>query len=238
MKTSLLYCLLLLTTWCSSCRSLSYFDSPNNLRNIEGTLFLQNGRTYEGKLVIETENLFGRPVKLFVDDDKKPMQFSLNDVKGYAARNAYYELREIREGVSIGRQLYFMRRLTPENSRIHLFEFLKKRTVNKTSVRHDPEFYLQLPGEEGMLVYAANGSRFVPHFEEKISRLVSDCPTLSRKIAEKKEGYFYAQVSLLRDKRADVLLQIIREYNQCGGNNSGLTEAKQQEENNMQTSQQ
>jgi hypothetical protein len=126
MKTSLLYCLLLLITWCSSCRSLSYFDSPNNLRNIEGSLFLQNGRTYEGKLVIETENLFGRPVKLFVDDDKKPMQFSLNDVKGYAARNAYYELREIREGVSIGRQLYFMRRLTPENSRIHLFEFLKK----------------------------------------------------------------------------------------------------------------
>ena len=199
-----------------SCRSLSYFESPNNLRNIDGTLFLQNGKSYQGKLIIETENVFSSPVRLFVEDDKKPMQFKLDDVKAYRLRNNLYELKEIREAINLGRRLFFMRRMTPESSRIHLFEFSKKEKVNKTSVRHEPEYYVQLPQEENNVVYAANGSTFVPHFEEKVSRLVHDCPQLAKKITEKKPGYFYAQVSLLREKRADVLLRIIEEYNECG----------------------
>lgn len=201
-----------------SCRSLSYFESPNNLRNIEGTLFLQNGKSYHGKMIIETENLFTSPVRLYTDGDQKPMQFRLADVKGYRLGNDFFELKEIREGVNFGRQLYFMKRLTPPSSRIHLFELSKKEAVNKTMVRHRPEFYIQLPAENDNQVYATSGSHFVPHFEEKVSQLVKDCPTLARKVAEKQHGYFYAQVNLLREKKADVLLRIIEEYNECGEN--------------------
>lgn len=200
----------------SSCRSLSYFESPNNLRNIEGKLYLQNGKSYTGKLIIETENLFSSPVRLYVDGERKPMQFRLGDVKAYQLRNDLYELKEISEGINFGRQLFFMKRLTPESSRIHLFEFSKKETVNKTSVRHEPEFYVQLPQDEPNKVHAANGTVFVPHFEDKMSHLVRDCPSLAQKITDKNPGYFYAQVSLVREKRADVLLRIIEEYNECG----------------------
>jgi hypothetical protein len=200
----------------SSCRTLSYFESPNNLRNIEGTLFLQNGQFHKGKLVVETENIFGSPVKLYMEDEKRPMQFKLDDVEGYTIRNEHYEVKEIKEGISIGRQLYFMKRLTPKESRMHLFEFSKKETVNKTSVRHTPEYYVQLPSESDNFVHAANGSTFVPHFEEKMARLLKDCPALAQKIAARKDGYFYAQVSLVKEKRADVLMRIIQEYNECG----------------------
>jgi hypothetical protein len=200
-----------------SCRTLSYFESPNNLRNMEGTLYLQNGKSYSGKLIIETENAFSRPVRLYVAGERKPMQFKLADVKAYQMRDQLYELKEIREALSIGPRRYFMRRLTLASSRIHLFEFLKKEGHQKTMVRHEPEYYVQLPKDEGNLVYAAGGSAFVPHFEEKMSRLVQDCPPLAKKIAEKHPGYFYAQVSLLREKRADVLMRIIEEYNACGG---------------------
>ena len=224
MATIHLIRLLLVLVVFSSCRSLSYFDSPNNLRNIDGTLFLKNGKSYSGKLVVETENAFSRPVKVFTEEDKKPMQFSLQDVKGYTSRNAYYDLKEIKEGISFGKQLYFMRRLTPEKSRMHLYELLKKTTVNKTSVKHTPEFYLKLPSEDSNMVYAANGSRFVPHFEEKVSKLVKDCPFLAQKIAEKQDGYFYAQVSLLKDRRAEVLLKIINEYNSCAAFMPGQTQ--------------
>lgn len=210
--------LLLLFTLLLSCRTLSYFESPNNLRNIDGTVYLRNGKTYAGKLIIETENVFSAPVRLFAGEDRKPMQFRLNDVKAYQVGNTFYELKEIQEGISIGRRLYFMKRLTPEMSRIHLFEFSKKETVNKTSVRHEPEFYVQLPEEKDNMVYAANSNTFVPHFEEKVSRMVQDCPTLAKKISGKIPGYFYAQVSLVREKRADVLLRIIEEYNECGEN--------------------
>lgn len=215
MNNSFVLLFLLFAQMFLSCRSLSYFESPNNLRNMAGTLYLQNGKTYSGKLIIETENVFSSPVRLYVEDERKPMQFKLADVKGYRLQNEFYEVKEIRESINIGRRLYFMKRLTPESSRIHLFEFSKKETVNKTSVRHEPEFYVQLPKEEENVVYAANGSAFVPHFEHKVSQLVNDCPSLAKKIADKEPGYFYAQVSLLREKRADVLLRIIEEYNEC-----------------------
>ncbi len=208
--------LLLAMMFLPACRTLSYFESPNNLRNINGTLFLRNGKTYAGKLIIETENVFSAPVRLFADEDRKPMQFRLQDVKAFRIGNDLYELKEMREGISIGRRLYFMKRLTPESSRIHLFEFSKKEMVNKTSVRHEPEFFIQLPNDTDNMVYAANSNTFVPHFEEKVSRMVHDCPTLAKKISDKKPGYFYAQVSLVREKRADVLLRIIEEYNECG----------------------
>jgi hypothetical protein len=182
---------------------------------MEGTLYLKDGKTVDGKLVIETENIFGSKVKLYTNEERKPMQFSLSQVRGYAMNNNAYEVKEIREGLSIGKRQFFMKRLTPENSRIHLYEFSKKETVNKTSTRHVTEYYAQLPGEEDDLVHSTIGSRFVPHFEQKVSRIVSDCPSLAKKIAEKQNGYFYAQVSLLKEKRVDVLMRIIEEYNQC-----------------------
>jgi hypothetical protein len=210
--------LLLSFTLLLSCRTLSYFESPNNLRNIGGTLYLRNGKTYAGKLIIETENAFSAPVRLFVGEERKPMQFRLADVKAFQVANNVYELKEMQEGISIGRRRYFMKRLTPETSRIHLFEFSKKEKVNKTSVRHETEFYIQLPEEKDDMVHAANSNTFVPHFEEKVSRMVQDCPALAKKIAGKKQGYFYAQVSLVREKRAEVLFRIIEEYNECGEN--------------------
>ena len=162
--------------------------------------------------------MFGRPVKLVDEEGHRPMQFNLKDVKAFSVENELYELKEIHEGLNLGKQLYFMKRLTPEHSRIHLYEFLKKETVNKTSVRHLPELYLQLPGEDENYVHAANGSKFVPHFEEKVSRMVQDCPTLAKKIKERNHEYFYAQVNLLKERRTEVLLRIIEEYNECGEN--------------------
>lgn len=169
----------------------------------------------EGKLVIQTDNLLGSPVKVYTADDKKPMQFSLSSIRGYQMRNEFYELKEIRDGFSIGRQQSFMRRLTPENGRMQLYEYMQKHRENKTASRYVPEYYLQLPGEKSNLVYSSIGSRLVPNFDEKMGQLVSDCTTLAQKIRSKRDGYFYAQVSLLKEKRVDVLLRIIKEYNEC-----------------------
>lgn len=206
-----LFCCFLL----ASCASLTYFESPNHLRNVEGVLYLQNGKSVSGKLVVQTDAILGSPVKLFAEGDKKPMQFRLSAIRGYAVNNQLYELKEIREGISLGRQLFFMRRLTPPNSRMHLYEHMKKETVNKTATRFHVEHYLELSGENEGLVYAATGSRFVPNFDEKMHRLLADCPPLAAKIAAREDGYFYAQVSLLKEKRVQVLLRIIDEYNQC-----------------------
>jgi hypothetical protein len=116
-----------------------------------------------------------------------------------------------------------MKRLTPESSRIHLYEDVEKVSETNrangnsyTNTRYETEYYLQLPNEAGSDVYALNSSRFVPNFDEKMSRVVSDCPALAQKIAAKENGYFYAQVSFFKEKRANVVMTIIEEYNRCG----------------------
>ena len=105
--------------------------------------------------------------------------------------------------------------------KIHLYENLEKVTESSkanasTKTRFETEYYLQLPDEPNQDVYPLGGSKFVPNFDEKMSRIVSDCPSLSQKIAAKESGYFYAQVSLFNQKRLEVLMNIIREYNRCG----------------------
>jgi hypothetical protein len=206
----------------SACKSASSFESPNSLRNISGTLFLTNGKTVEGKLIVSTENTLGSPVKVYVGDEKKPQKFNLQEVEGYEIRNQYYELKEIRGGISFGKRFSFMKRLTPKDSRIHLYENMEEHTntttsngVSSSTKNYETQYYMQFPSESGDGVWAVNSSKFVPNFDEKMSKLVEDCPALSKKIADKEPGYFYAQVTVFKEKRADVLWNIISEYNKC-----------------------
>ena len=203
-----------------SCRSMAYFDTPNQLKNMPATLYLLNGRSYEGKLVVHTNKYSSTAVKLYQDDDKKPMKFSIADVKGYQFRNDYYELKEVRGGIRLGKEYSFMKRLTKEDSRIHLYENTVKVTTSNgrnmgSYTYYETQYFLKLPNEEGDAVWPLSSSKFVPNFDEKMSKLFPDCPSLAAKIANKEDGYFYAQVSLFKKKRANVLMNIIDEYNSC-----------------------
>ena len=211
--------LFLLLVFITSCRSMAYFDTPNNLRNMQGTVYLSNGRSYDGKLRIQTNKYSANAVRLYTEGDKKPMRFGIEEVKAYELRNGYYELKEVRGGLRIGREFSFMKRLTRDNSRIHLFENTRKVTQSGrygSSTYYETDYFLQLPGDESNQVWPLSGSRFVPNFDEKMSKLVADCPALAAKIANKEQGYFYAQVSLFREKRREVLMNIIDDYNDCG----------------------
>lgn len=206
----------------ASCKTAS-FETPNSLRYMPGKLYLTNGRTVEGKLVVNTNNSLGSAVKIYLDGEKKPQRYDLHDIEAYQIRGEYFELKEIKGGFSIGRNMSFMKRLTPADSRIHLYENTEKNTststnrngTSNTRTTYDVQYYMQFPAETGDGVWAVNSSKFVPNFDEKMSQLVKDCPTLSSKIAAKEPGYFYAQVTVFREKRADVLWNIINEYNKC-----------------------
>jgi hypothetical protein len=200
------------------CKSAVIYDTPNSLRNINGTLHLTNGKSVDGKLIINTDYAIGTPIKVYAPGEKEPMKFSLYDVKGYEMRGSYYALKQVHGGLQLGNNFSFMKRLTPENSRIHLYENIDKRinrnVNNMSTTSYDYEYYLQMPNETGDDVWRLSSSKFTPNFDEKMSLLLSDCPTLARKIADKQEGYFYRQVSFT-ERRADVLLNIISEYNKC-----------------------
>ena len=183
-------------------------------------MFLANGKNVDGKIVINSGNMLGRPVKVYTDGDRKPMQFSLSEITGYKMGGDYFALKEIRGGLIGGRQHSFMKRISPPDSRIHLYENIEKtsstNSKNMTTTRYETQYFLQFPGDESATVWDLSGSRFVPNFDEKMSKLLADCPTLAARVRNKEQGYFYAQVTMFKEKRADVLLRIIQEYNECG----------------------
>ncbi len=213
--------LLIVVVVFSSCKSMAYFDTPNDLKNMLATLYLTNGRSYKGKLVVHTNKYSATAVKMYLEGERKPMNFSIAEVKGYQFRNDYYELKEVRGGLRLGKEYSFMKRLTKDDSKIYLYENTTKVTTSNganmgTYTHYETQYFLKLPHEEGDAVWPLSSSKFVPNFDEKMSKLVADCPPLATKIANKEEGYFYAQVSLFREKRANVLMNIIDEYNECG----------------------
>ncbi|MGZ8537590.1 MAG: hypothetical protein ACXWV9_04960 [Flavisolibacter sp.] len=216
MNNTLTIAITLISVLFLSCRS-SYFNSPNDLRYMEGTVFLNNGKTIDGKISVNSSGFLSSPLKVYTEEEKKPMQFPLRDIKSYRIRNDYFDLKNIRGGISVGQHAVFMRRLTKEDSRIHLYEHMVQ-SNNKQDLhrnRYDIHYFMEIPSENSFDVWPVEGSKFVPEFDEKMSKLVADCPDLSRKIADKEEGYFYRQVTVFREKRMDVLLNIIEEYNRC-----------------------
>ncbi len=219
MKTYLPVIAIMITL--ASCKSAAWFETPNDVSNINGTLYLVNGEKLEGKLSVDDGWADG--VRLYVPGENKARRYPLHEVKGYQMRSDYYELKEVKDGTSFSRRfrLHFMRRLTPENSRIHLYEYLDKETTHTGTRRErsvtslEKTYYIQLPSEKGDGVWDIGLTRFVPNFDDKMSELVKDCPALAQKIANKEKGYFYPQIGYSDEERVDILWKIINEYNQC-----------------------
>ena len=208
----------------ASCKTAAYFDSPNDLNYISGTLYLRTGEKFEGKISVNESS--GGLIKIYLDGEKKPQRYKYPEVKGYKVRNDYYELKEIKDGAALNRayRFHFMKRLTEDNSRIHLYEYLDKRTSytgyggyrrNSSVTSLEKNYYIQLPSERNNGVWDISLSRLTPNFDEKMSKIVDDCPVLSQKIANKEKGYFYSQLGGSEEKRVDMLWNIINEYNQC-----------------------
>ena len=194
------------------------FQSPNNVKNIEGTLFLLNGDSVNGNLYFNNEVMLRQDIKVYPASGGGLMNIHLVDVKGYRTGNNYYELQHLRNsGLATGGGFYFMKRLTPENSRIQLYEHLHKRYHHKSANRitYESKYYVQFPGEYDRRVWSLDSEKFVPHFHWKMSKLVAQCKPLAEKISRKQANYFYSRVVLNPETRLAVMKNIITEYNQC-----------------------
>lgn len=205
----------------TGCKPTANLISPNQMQNMQGTLYLNNGQSIDGRLTLNVTGFNRRSaIRILRDGARDAERYYIDEVKGYKMRNDYFELMEIRSNTGIGQRISFMRRLTAENSRIGMYENRERETQNdinnnNTFVRWNNVPYIQIPGEPANQVWSLESNRFTPNFDEKVSRMVADCPALARKIANKEEGYFYRQVSLQQNRRLYVMDNIIREYNDC-----------------------
>lgn len=219
-----LVCVTLAFTACKA----PYYNTANNMRLINGTVYTNDGREIPGQVTLNLENY--RPSRLYVSvlgkDAKEGEKINLTDIKGINIRSDYYEPKLIDMG-GFGNydEFRFVKRMTKEGSRIHLYELYEQRTRQIYSrysaggssyTTPEYSYYITTPGHTRQeAAWNIEGRRLTPNFEDKMSEIVKDCPTLAEKIKRKDKGYFYAQVSFIDSKKIETMLGIIEEYNKC-----------------------
>lgn len=206
-----------------------YYNTANNMKLINGTVFTNDGKEIPGQVTLNLENY--RSSRLYVTvlrkDAKDAEKINLTDIKGINIRNDYYEPKLIdMGGFGNSDEFRFVKRMTKEGSKIHLYELYEQRT-RQTNSRYNggssyttPEYsyYITTPAHtRQQAAWNIEGRKLTPNFEDKMSEIVKDCPSLAEKIKRKEKGYFYAQVSLIDSKKIETMLGIIDEYNKCGG---------------------
>ncbi len=204
----------------AGCKTTSVFVTPNEVNKVEVTLQYINGSKQSGELTILHENFNSKRVSYdeFVDfkaDGKTNSEkVNLYSLKGYWYKNDYYALKKLDIRLTDEYRLLFAKRLTPDSSRIHLYELRESGDGNNVG---EPgySYYISLADYSVFEAINARSIQLMPNFEQKMSLIVADCPALAKKIQSRQKGYFIPQATLNIKKVPDVMLTIISEYNQC-----------------------
>ncbi|HEY8660928.1 MAG TPA: hypothetical protein VIL78_17990 [Hanamia sp.] len=188
-------------------------------------MYLIDGTEIDGKLTIQFEagQDNGRYLKIQTGSDAERKVF-ITDIKYYKYNNDYYFPKELNlEAYEIPNRykvytpnvnnLLFLKRLTKEGAKIQLFQLFRSR-INSTDGTDQYDYYISFNNENRFLTWSIRGSKFFPNFEEKMSKIVSDCPSLVEKINQKMHGYSVKQISV-DGKKYEVIRKIIDEYNSC-----------------------
>jgi hypothetical protein len=199
----------------------SYFNSSNNLSNEYCQVFLADGTEIDGKLTVqfETGHAVDQYLKLQTSDNDEK-KILITDIQYYKHKEAYYFPKATNLEIP-SRYIYtpnvsnllFMKRLTPENAKMQLFELYKSRN-NSSDGMDQYDYYISFNNESRFAAYSIVGNKFFPNFEEKMSEIVSDCPSLAEKIKQKTNGYAVKQMSV-DGKKYEVIKKIVDEYNSC-----------------------
>lgn len=207
---------LLLSILTFGCKAPAQSTSANHLNGMGAMLFLENGDSLAGKVSLNNEVLIAPDIEI-QPAGGEARRLHLLDVKGYKKDGQYYELKHTENHIHPRSGFYFMKRLTPQGSGMHLYEHLERRQKGKSmyDIVHVPVYYLQLPGEKLHRVYPSFSKKLVPHFHKKMSAWLKECPELQAKVHDKKSGYFYSRLDAAESKKKEVLLRIIAEYNSC-----------------------
>lgn len=206
----------------AGCKSTSYFSTGNDLRQRHVTLYRVGKDTIPGQLTVSLEDTYhirnGAAYPSYVEfkpDGKDSSQrIPLDQISGYRLETTFYALKTVDISMNGFQRLLFLRQLTPDNSKIALYELHESGQANATG-ESLYSYYLSLPGAKPRETVNTRGAQIIPGFEVKMSQIVADCPALAEKIRTKEKGYFIPFVSFGVKKHPEVLLRIIDEYNHC-----------------------
>ena len=198
-----------------SCNS-SFYNNVNDMGGQPATLYLKNGNVLNGKLEIRSFDEFSSVQKItFSEGNTNRYQwFYPKDIEGIYFNGAMYSLELIQAMDMWNKRAYkFLKNITPNQGKMQIFEDEYTQKNSFGNIEKVTKMYIKLPNNEG--VFDAQSDRFVPNFNEKVSRYLSDCPSVSSRILNKEKEFSYAFVNQGEVQRKQVWMNIVFEYNQC-----------------------
>ena len=198
-----------------SCNSL-FYNNVNDMGGQPATLYLKNGNILNGKLEIRSFDEFSSVQKItFSEGNTNRYQwFYPKDIEGIYFNGAKYSLELIQAMDMWNKRAYkFLKNITPNQGKMQIFEDEYTQKNSFGNIEKVTKLYIKLPNNEG--VFDAQSDRFVPNFNEKVSRYLSDCPSVSSRILNKEKEFSYAFVNQGEVQRKQVWMNIVFEYNQC-----------------------
>ena len=198
-----------------SCNS-SFYNNVNDMGGQPATLYLKNGNVLNGKLEIRSFDEFSSVQKItFSEGNTNRYQwFYPKDIEGIYFNGAKYSLELIQAMDMWNKRAYkFLKNITPNQGKMQIFEDEYTQKDSFGNIEKVTKLYIKLPNNEG--VFDAQSDRFIPNFNEKVSRYLSDCPSVSSRILNKEKEFSYAFVNQGEVQRKQVWMNIVFEYNQC-----------------------
>jgi hypothetical protein len=198
-----------------SCNT-AYYQHANDMGGQPATLHLRDGRVLNGKVEVRSFDQFSsvRKIRFSEGASGSYLQYAPYQIAGLYFNGAFYSLEAVRAMDMWDNFAYkFLRDITPVAGLLQLFEDEYSEKSAFGDVEKVRKLYLKLPGRDE--VYDAQSDRFIPNFDEKVSRYLSDCPLVAQKIRNGERGYTYGFVNHGETQRKQVWMTLAFEYNQC-----------------------
>ena len=199
-----------------SCAPTAYFKTPNDVYKMNATVNMADGTIKNGLLTVLFENNIDTKsslISLASPDGKTEQKINVSDIKSYMIEGNTYVRKYVNLYTAGINYILFVKQLSPENSKIKLYQLEQKYKSNNTG--EDRDFYfISVPSQTTMQLIELHSSVLVPSFDEKMSAFIADCPSLLTKIKDKQKGYFYNFLTATF-KKVEIMKRIIQEYNNC-----------------------
>lgn len=174
----------------------------------EGKITMMDGKELTGELTysfVSIRNL------IFVAPGAEKEKIKTNDIKEFTISGTRF-VRIVTTAISIGKDWEFAICLTPENSKISIFESINQTGLETGSgYKTERGYFVKFPNEEK--AKSLSDLSLTP-FHKKVSKIIADCPALSEKIANKAEGYKLGLISTPQ-QQFDVFMKVATEYQDC-----------------------
>ncbi len=203
-----------------SCSQAFYFETPNDVYRMKGTILFNDNTKLTGDITIPFEENYqayintGQFIQIIPEGKTTEERVSLNSITGYYIDSNFYALKRVFLFIDHNDHMLFVKRLTSEHSKIQLYILHQSGKSNPTGEETD-DYFISLPKSGPYEAINTRSAKLIPDFDAKMSAFVADCPPIADKIRSRADGYFLPFVTIDRFKHRDVLMKIINEYNNC-----------------------